>query len=86
MKPDARFLGVSPVEQGDVADPRDERRGGPLAEFVDYRVAVQPVFRAHPHLDKFVMFDAELEFPEQRIGNPGIADCHDRLELVPEPA
>lgn len=83
---DSRFIRIRAIKQGNVADPRDQRRGTPSAKVVDDRFPLLPVGGAHTDLDQLMVRDGGIELPHERIRDARVTDRYDRLQFMAEAA
>ncbi len=78
--------GPRPVENGHVADPMHERAAGAPSQLLEERITCLPITPGSLDLDQLVIGECAVGFAGDSIGQSGVAQPHDRLQLVGEAA
>ena len=79
-------LGARPVKHGDIADALHEGAAAALRQAAHQCIARGAVPAGGLHLDELVIVERARRFAHDRLGETGIAQAHDRVQGVGEPA
>jgi hypothetical protein len=79
----SRFRGgpLAPDHQ-DLADVLHRRGIQRLADPRETGFPLLPVVTRHPHFDQLMALQAQVDLAQHRVGQPVVADRHDRVQVV----
>ncbi len=75
---------MTAIEQADVSNPLDQLGGRPGRETVERRIARLAFAHPRADLDEFMIGEGTVEFTDHTVGQPGVAEHHDRMQRVRE--